>query len=546
MYILGFSDSVHDRSVCLFKDSVPLVAIEEERLTRVKHGLKLYGESRKNPGIFSQMNLESEGTAANEAALMPLVDYCLDAAKISWDDVDITIGNSLHLAFPFHGKSLYINHHLAHASAAFYASGFEEAAIFAADGYGDLTDEHRYETIVLAHGKGKDVKVLETIEGSVSTYYDMQNSLGVFYRIGSLLSGFGMFDEGKTMGLSSYGEPVYYDQIKKYLTFTDKMVEIDNCKLWDELSVAIVPRDDFKTQADIASSFQKHLEELIVFYVNRLHDLVKTDYLCIAGGTGLNCVSNAKLTLTTKFKEVFVFPATGDNGNSFGAAYYAAHKVLGLPRTKQLEHSYFGKSYTPAQEEKALAKKAKEVAYEKLDTKRVIAKAADLLEKDEIMMWYQEGCELGPRALGHRSIIANPTKKETKDYINAHVKFRESFRPLAPIVLEERAQEFFDFKFKSPFMLFSPGVKLPAKKLAPAVVHINDTARLQTLNKQQNPKLYSVIETFAETSGVPIVLNTSFNGKDEPIVETPEEALNTFLKSPVKHLFLDNFYVTKK
>jgi carbamoyltransferase len=355
-----------------------------------------------------------------------------------------------------------------------------------------------------------------------------------------------MFDEGKTMGLSSYGKPIFYDQIKKYLTYTDTMVEIENGKLWDELSVAIVPRDDFETRANIACSFQKHLEELIVFYVNRLHDLVKTDYLCLAGGTGLNCVSNAKLTLSTKFKEVFVFPATGDNGISFGAAYYAAHKVLGLPRTPQLEHSYFGRSYTQEEEKKALSKNTKKVDYKKLETKEVINLAAELLEKNEIIMWYQEGCELGPRALGHRSIIANPTERATKDYINEHVKFRENFRPLAPIVLEESAQEYFDFKFKSPFMLFSPGVKQKAIDLAPAVVHINNTARLQTLNKVQNKKLYSVIEQFSQVSGVPIILNTSFNGKDEPIVETPQEAINTFLKSPVKHMFLDNFYVTKK
>ncbi|HEX8762141.1 MAG TPA: carbamoyltransferase C-terminal domain-containing protein [Candidatus Saccharimonadales bacterium] len=522
------------------------MAIEEERLTRVKHGLKLYDKTRKNPEIFSQMKLEDENTKTNEATLNPLIDYCLDAAGIKSAEIDIIIGNSLHTAFPFHGKSLYINHHLAHASASFYASGFEEAAIFTADGYGDITGNNCYETIILAHGKGNDIKVLETVEGEVTTYYDMQNSLGVFYRIGSLLSGFGMFDEGKTMGLSSYGEPVYYDEIKKYLHFTDKMVKIDNGKLWDKLSVTITPRDDFTTRANIACSFQKHLEELIVFYVNRLYDLIKTDYLCIAGGTGLNCVSNAKLTLNTKFKEVFVFPATGDNGISFGAAYYAVHKVLGLPRTPQLETSCFGRPYSVKEEQEVLKQQDKQITYKELTTAQAIEKAIQLLDDKEIIMWYQEGCELGPRALGHRSIIANPTQKETKDYINAEVKFREAFRPLAPIVLEERAQEFFDFQFKSPFMLFSPPVKQKAKDLAPAIVHINDTARLQTLNERQNPKLYKVISGFAEKTGVPIVLNTSFNGKDEPIVETPAEALRTFLQSPVKHLFIDNFYITRK
>lgn len=546
MNILGYSDSVHDRSVCIFKDNVPLVAIEEERLTRVKHGLKLYDKSRKSPEIFSQMKLEDADAKTNEEGLMPAIEYCLDATGLSWDDIDVVIGNSLHTAFPFHGKSLYINHHVAHAAASFFASGFEDAAIFVADGYGDLTAHQTYETVFLAHGKGKRITPLKAIEGKVTSYYDMQNSLGVFYRIGTLLSGFGMFDEGKTMGLSSYGKPVYYDKIKKYISRKNGVISIRNGDLWDDLSKDITPRDDFETRTNIACSFQRHLEELVLFYVDGLHDLFKTDYLCIGGGVGLNCVSNAKLVKNSKFKQVFVFPATGDNGISFGSAYYAAHHVLGLPRTKQLNHSYFGRTYSDDETAAALKKHKADVAFKKLTQPAIISQAAQLLQDEQILMWYQEGSELGPRALGHRSILANPNKTETKDYINLHVKFRENFRPLAPIVLEDRATEFFDFEFPSPFMLFSPPVKKKAKELAPAVVHTDDTARLQTLSKKQNAKLYAVIEKFAKSSGVPIVLNTSYNGKDEPIVETPAEALNTFMKSPVKHLFIDNYYITKK
>jgi carbamoyltransferase len=544
-YILGFSDSLHDRSVCIFRDAVPLIAIEEERLSRVKHGLALYGESRKNPSIFSQMELEKSSSEENEARLQPSIDYCLNALGITMDDIDVIAGNSLHLAFPFHGNSIHINHHLAHASAAFYASGFREAAIFVADGYGDLCNSQCYETLMLAKGRDQSIKKLKLVTGHVTSYYDMENSLGVFYRIGTLLSGFGMFDEGKMMGLAAYGEPKYYDFIKDFLIFQPDCVSIKNGELFNAFSDAVQDRSAFELRANIAASFQRVFEEIVFFYIHHLYEIAESENLCISGGIGLNCVMNAKALMQSKFKNVFVFPGPGDNGISFGAAYFVAHQLLGLPRTEPLDIAYFGKAYTQSQELEVLEKYSDQVEFEELNEDELTTLAADLLVKDNVIMWFQEGCEFGPRALGHRSCLGNPMRVETKDYINAKVKFRETFRPLAPIVLEEYMRDFFDISCPSPFMLFSPRVREKTKEMAPGIVHVDGTSRLQTINRKQNAKLYSLIHKFFDQTQVPIILNTSFNGKDEPIVETPEDALKSFLSSPVEHLFIDNYHITK-
>ena len=545
-YILGYSDSVHDRSVCIFENNIPLIAIEEERLSRVKHGLPLYGESRKNPSIFSQLELEKSSSEENEKRLQGAIEYCLNALNLTIEDIDIIVGNSLHQAFPFHGKSIYINHHLAHASSAFYASGYADAAILVADGYGDLTSCQSYETIMLAKGDGQMIKSIKMITGRVTSYYDMENSLGVFYRIGTLLSGFGMFDEGKMMGLSGYGKPIYYEIIKKYITKYEDRIEINNGKLFDTLSDMIPDRSSFDVRSNIAASFQCMFEEMVLHYINYLYEIAGSKNLCISGGIGLNCVMNAKALMQSKFENVFVFPGPGDNGISFGAAYYVAHNVLQLPRTHQLDHAYFGMKYTENQEREALNKYSDSIEYELLNDDGITTLASGLLADDKVIMWFQEGSEFGPRALGHRSCFGNPMRIETKDYINAKVKFREAFRPLAPIILEEYVGDFFDITCSSPFMLFSPLAKDRAKKMAPGIVHIDGTARLQTVNERQNAKLYTLIRKFFEKSNVPIILNTSFNGKDEPIVETPEDAIKSFLLSPIEHLCIDNFHVTKK
>ena len=545
-YILGFSDSVHDRSVCLFKDNEPVIAIEEERMSRVKHALYASRELRKEPAFWTLVNLENSGSQQNENYLLPSINYCLDSVGLTLDDIDIMVGNSLHHSFPFHDRAIYLNHHLAHACSAFYASGFDEAAIFITDGYGDMADENTYETILLAKGTGHQIQEIKRIVGKAKNYYDMQHSVGVFYGLGTILAGFVTFEDGKLMGLSGYGEPVYYDAVKSCIDFHEGWVAIDNGTVWDKLSQEIANRDDFQVRANIASTFQTILEEIFFHYAEYLYKVTGSENLCIAGGVGLNCVANAKLLNRSPFKNVFVFPAAGDNGISFGAAYFAAHHILRLPRTQQLQHSYFGKTYSREAIGSTLQRYASKLDYQVKPTEDLAADAAELLAKQDVIMWFQAGSEIGPRALGHRSVLASPQRVETKDYINAHVKFREGFRPLAPIVLEEEASDYFDINCPSPFMLFSPQAKDVTKEIAAGIVHVDGTARLQTVNAEQNEKVHLLIRHFQDKTGVPIILNTSLNTKGEPIVETPEDTLKTFLNSPVNTLFMDDFRITKK
>lgn len=545
-FIIGFSDSVHDRSVCLFEGARPLVAVEEERLTRVKHGLDFYDRSRTDPSVFAHMNLESTPAAESERRLQAGIDYCLDAAGIRADDVALTIGNSLHNSFPFRHSAVFINHHLAHACSTFFASGFEEAAILVADGYGDRVADTTYETVALGFGRGQQVRLEGAVSGSVSSYYDMENSLGVFYRIGTLLSGFGVFDEGKTMGLSSYGRPAYEQVVSPHIRFESDRVSIDNRSIWETMNREVPERSDFQVRADIAMTFQTLLNRVVLHYAKVLHARHPVPRLCMAGGVALNCVTNAFLLEHSPFSEIFVFPAPGDNGISFGAAWFGAHHLFGLPRGERLVSASLGRTYSDDRLHATLAASANGFRVERLNPEDLPERAADLLAAGQIVMWYQGGSEIGPRALGHRSILADPRQAGTKDYINKHVKFREMFRPLAPIVLQEESSRFFAMEGESSFMLFAPSVRPLARELAPAVVHCDDTARLQTVSRDSDPLVHALVTAFARRTGVPIVLNTSLNGKDEPIVETPEEALKAFLQSPLQYLFLGPYVVSRE
>ena len=546
-YIIGFSDSLHDRSVCLLKGAELIFAIEEERLTRLKHGLPIYEKSRDNPALFSEMKLEDSPVSQTEPELKRCIDYCLNAAGIQEKDVSVYIGNSLHNFFPLREKAVFLNHHLAHAASAFYTSGFENAAILVADGYGDAVSPGVFETVAIAHGSGKKIEIDHMVTGKVSQYYDMENSIGVFYRIGTILSGFGMLDEGKMMGLSAYGVPCYVNQINEFIKFNDDGVAIDNENLWLTLSPELKRLKTFEDRSNVAASFQLVLQEIMLYYAKVAYRKNPSKNLCLAGGVALNCVANNYIREKGDFENVYVLPAPGDNGISLGGAYYAAHAILGLERTERIKNPYMGQSYTEKDILSALESHVNELAYTHVpDDEALAKKIVDVIANDEVVMVYNGGAEFGPRALGKRSIIASPRKIETRDYINKHVKFREMFRPLAPMVVEEEVSEYFDIDCPSPFMLFSPKAREITKKVAPAIVHIDGSARLQTINRETYPMMHRVLSLLKEKSGIPIVLNTSFNGKDEPIVENPANALNTFLKSPLNTIFLGNYMVTRR
>jgi carbamoyltransferase len=543
-WILGFSDSVHDRSVCLFRGGTPLVAIEEERLSRTKHAIEFQCLDRRDAHVFAALNLDAGHASDHEARLEPLVAYCLDAAGIDREDIDLWIGNSLHSAFPFADCAVYVNHHLAHAASTFFGSGFADAAILVVDGYGDALSGEAFETVSIFSGADRSI-VAKLRVGGRKRGLHLDDSLGIFYRIGTLLGGFGVMDEGKLMGLAAWGRPNFEPLIRRHVELRGDEMHIANDDLWNEFVSLGLRQASQDQRADIASSFQSVLEDLMLHYARLAAKLTGHRRLCVAGGVALNCVANQRIVDAGLFEEVFAFPAAADNGIAFGAAYFGAHRLLGMPRGQGLASVSLGRRYSLQACEAALAASGIAVTVERLDDEQLTARVAARLATGAIVMWFQGGSEFGPRALGHRSILADARQADVRDHINAAVKSRELFRPLAPVILREELTRWFDGG-PSPFMLFSPRAREQTKRQTPAIVHVDGSARLQTLSRASNPKLHRLLTAFHETTGVPILLNTSFNLKDQPIVETPAEAIQAFAQSPVRVLCLEDLLIEKR
>lgn len=539
--IAGFSDSLHDRSVCLFEGARPLVAIEEERLTRIKHGLDLQGRSSDDPALFSELDLESDSPDKTRPGLEAMLAHCLDTVGADRDTPLTLCGNSLHNVAPWSDRALFVNHHLAHAASAYFASGYDEAAIIVADGYGDRSGPSSYETVLIAHGVGTSIRSIRAISGEVSSYFDMHNSLGVMYRLGTLLSGFAMLEEGKAMGLSAYGKPSLRAHLDRHVSLEPDGVYVNNGALWRELQHLHQAGLDFNSRADIAASFQASLEDALLHYAALAHDLTGAPNLCLAGGVALNCVANGRIAAEGPYETVFVPPAPGDNGIAFGAATLVAHTVLGLPIGPQLRRTSWGACYGSGAIDGGVS--AGRLVPVEVDD--LIEGVADVLVGGHVIAVVRDGAEFGPRALGHRSLLALPQSAATRDFINQYVKHRETFRPLAPIVAEEDVADWFEWDSPSPFMLFTVPAKEALKTAAPAVVHYDGTARLQTVSAADDPWLHALLKAIGARTGCPVLLNTSLNGRGEPIVETPAQAV-TFLESaPVDYLLLEDRLLVK-
>ncbi|MBM7774417.1 carbamoyltransferase [Actinokineospora baliensis] len=540
-YVIGFSDSVHDRALCLFHGAEPVVAIEEERLTRLRHGLDFQGLDRHDAAVFTKLDLDGGSSAEHTARLRRMVDYCLSAAGVAESDVRLWIGNSLHTAFPLLDRAVYLNHHLAHAASAFYGSAAAEAAVLVLDGYGDATGQDAYEAVSIYRGDERGLTLLHQVSGRPDGIH-LSESLGIFYRVGTVLSGFTVVDEGKAMGLAGYGTPRHLDRLLARMRFGESVVEIDNEGIWKDMRE--VPAASFAERADVAASFQAALERVMLFYARVARRLTGSDVLCVAGGVALNCLGNQRVLTESGFDDVFVFPAAADNGISLGAAYYGAHVILGQERTGGLATPCLGRAYARSDTAGALAEAGLDAEISDVGQDECARRAAAHLADGELVMWFQEGSEIGPRALGHRSVFGDPRSVDTRDHLNAAVKSREPFRPLAPIVLEEHVSEWFDCG-RSPHMLFTPPVRPRTAELAPAVVHVDGTARVQTLAATDNPVVHLLLREFLGRTGVPLVINTSFNLRGEPIVETPLDAVTAFAESPVRVLCADGFHVVK-
>ncbi|MFC3898202.1 carbamoyltransferase C-terminal domain-containing protein [Lentzea rhizosphaerae] len=535
-YIIGFSDSARDRALCLFHGAEPVVAIEEERLTRLRHGLDL-----RDPAESDQLDLDCGSPAEHTARMRRMADYCLSAAGVSESDVRLWIGTSRHPVSPLLDRAVHVNHDLAHAASAFYGSPAKQAAVLVLDGSGDEAGSGSRETVSVYRGDERGLTLLQHVSGRRDETH-LTNSAGVLQRIGTVLSGFAAVDEDKAMTLAACGTPRHLDQLLARMRFGDTTVDIDNHGIWKTMRE--LPATTFEERADLAASFQAALERAVLFYARRARQLTGCDVLCLAGGPALNAAVNQRVLVEGGFDDVFVSPAAA-NGISLGAAYYGAHVVFGLERTDGLATPCLGQAYTRSETAQALAEADVRLEISDVGPAECARRAAAHLADGEPVMWFQEGSEIGRRALGHRSVFGDPRTADTLERIKEAVRSEEPVGSLTPIVLEEDAAEWFDCG-RSPHMLFAPSARPRTAELAPAVVHVDGTARVQTLSAADNPVVHLMLREFLRRTGVPLVTNTAFSLRGEPIVETPAEAVAAWCESPVRVLCADGFHAVKR
>ncbi len=566
MYILGISAYYHDSAAVLIRDGVVIAAIEEERFTRVKHD---------NVFPFSAIKwcLEQASISIAEVQCVayyekPLLKFerILDTFIQTWPfgivpfvrafpeqlGDKITIENTIKKKLHFRGAVLFVPHHLSHASATYYSSPFKESAILTIDGVGE------YQTTGLWNGLNNTIKPL------CSTHFP--HSIGLLYSTFAAFLGFKINeDEYKLMGLAAYGKPIYVSKIKKVIDMkSDGSFQLnmnyfsfrEEFQMWSHQFETVFgkprkPKEKItQKHADIALSIQKITEDIYISIVNHLYSLTKNENLCISGGVALNALANGQIHARTSFKNVHILGVSGDSGAALGAALYAYHdKIKGVSSVKHnrkpIVSLALGSKYSDLQIELAL--KRENLIYEKLTEEAAITEAAQALNNGLIIGWFQGKCELGPRALGNRSILCRPFPQKMKTKVNT-IKIREEFRPFAGSILQEYVDDYFDVpekKFYAPFMNFCFTVKKNKRKALAAIVHADNTCRIQTVNKS-NGLYYRLISEFYRISRIPCVLNTSFNLKGEPIVESPEQAISDFLKTKMDILCIGPFVVSKR
>lgn len=537
MHILGFFGNFYrgsqDGSCVILEDGKVISAVEEERLLRIKHAVAYMPERAIS---YSLAKIKK-----------PLKNLILSFPQTTWKDFPNRAKQFFYYKFGQQPKKiLYFNHHLSHAASSFYASGFKESAILTADQSGDGVSGGLY------YGKNGKIKTLKQI--------DSKNSLGTFYALITEYLGFiRNLDEYKVMGLSAFGKPlINLDnllQVKKcYFRLNTKFINDDFHKPFPSFLSGQQPlfnsrldrflgthrlKDEKITQKykNIAASTQKKLEETVLKLVECVQKETGSKNLCVAGGVFLNCSLNGVISRSGLVKKLYVPPVAGDNGVSLGAAYLACKKLGITP--KPLPHAYLGTDYDDKQIAKILTRS--KVRFSRpLNIEKLIARQ---LSKGKIVGHFNGSMEYGPRALGNRSILADPRDPQMKDKINKLVKFREEFRPFAPSVLLEEAQNYFENITDSPFMTVTFKVK---SKIIPSVTHVDNTSRVQTVRREINERFWNIINEFQKITNVPVVLNTSLNRNFEPIVESPDQALAVFASTGMDVLVLGNYWVEKQ
>lgn len=576
MYILGLNAYHADSSAAIFKDGKMIAATEEERFRRLKHWAGFPSMAvqfcLKEAGIsLSQVDHIAIGrdpsAKMNKKLLFLLknpgggwntvLDRLKNARKVaSLEEEFLQLDKTVDKAV-IKNKIHQVEHHRSHLASAFFASPFEESALLSIDGSGDFT------TTMTGIGKGNQIEVLDSV--------DFPHSAGLFYTAFTQLLGFPHYgDEYKVMGLAPYGEPKYVDKLKEVLLFGDNGLFTLNLKYFRSAKSGIISYGDdhipvvaplysealvekfgqvrkneeplSQYHKDMAASVQRVTEELIFHILNHLQKKTGLNNICIAGGVAQNSVANGKLTRNTGFKKVYIPSAGHDAGISMGAALYVYNQIKKRLRSEPIWSAYTGSRFSNEEIEQYL--QSRNISYKRYADDELYEKVADQLINAGVVGWFNGRAEFGPRALGARSILADPRRTDAKDLLNAKIKRRESFRPFAPSILKEYVSEYFEVTDEVPFMEKVFPIKKEKQALIPAVTHADGTGRLQTVDKVITPRYYQLIETFGKKTGVPILLNTSFN-ENEPIVNSPHDALECYLRTNMDMLVLENCVITR-
>lgn len=585
MKIIGISAFYHDSAAALIIDGKVIAAAQEERFSRLKNdasfpeqalkfcleeGSKVTGEKLTIDDIdhlvfYEKPILKFERILLTCLRYFPKTFWFFIKSMITWFSDKLWIkGKLANLAGIKPEKILFSKHHLSHACSSYFCSDYDEAAVLTIDGVGE------WATTTIGHAKGNDIKLLEEIR--------FPNSIGLLYSTLTAFLGFKVNEgEYKVMGMASYGNPIYVDKIKEIFHMSDEDASFTNVEKFyaylydpaksytkaledlfgeprqkgDRFFVDSEDREKDQHYADIAKSLQVITEEAVLKLAKRAQELTGSKNICLAGGVALNCVANERLLHELDFDDVFIQPAAGDAGGALGAAYYGYNIHLGNPKIDSgFSHPYWGSEVDDAEIESEI--KTRDIKhYKKYDNfDDLILDLAKHLANEKVIGWCQGRFEWGPRSLGARSIIANATKAEMRDKVNLKIKFREAFRPFAPAVLKEKAHDYFNLEKDTKttaynYMLATCRVKSDSNDKLQAITHIDGSGRAQTVDKNINEKFYKLLTEYEKITGVPVLINTSFNLRGEPIVTTCHNALNTFYKSGLDVLAVNNYLIWK-
>ena len=558
MRILGISCFYHDAAACLYGDEGPVAAAEEERFTRKKHDSSFPARSidwvLQHAGITAH---DLDHVVFYEKPVLKfgrILEMTVDAypegvghftpAMQSWLREKLWIADRIR-KIGWAGEVLYGQHHLSHAASAYYPSSFDEAAVVTLDGVGERA------TSTIGRGNGLELELLEEI--------DFPHSLGLLYSVFTAFLGFEVNEgEYKLMGLAAYGRPRYADQVRRLvLVADDRSYRLDlryfafsrRPAAWSALFEDAFGRpfppgslegEIDQRAADIAASIQEVTEEAILAVATRARDLTGSRRLCFGGGVAQNVLANGRILRERLFDQMYVPSAPGDSGGALGAAAYVTHAVLRLPRSRA-PHAYLGPAYTSDDVRRAVAESG--LPSREVDRPQLVREAARMIAGGRIVGWFQGRMEFGPRALGARSILADARDPAMKEKVNARIKYRERFRPFAPSVVRDDVDRYFEDLPMSPFMSFAARARPEVRDVIPAVIHADGTSRIQTVGPDDQPVYYELLQELGRLTGHRVVLNTSFNLRGEPIVATPADALECFVRTSLDALFLENLIV---